>query len=127
VSGTYIVLLDADSLEITRSITNALGVFLIPAFRPGAYRLRTERIGYRSTVSSTLLGVEYEAEVELEVGTSAYADLFIPSAVTVVGGPCTVVLEAHVRIVYSLAGGEHEGEVVRWLDTRTDQVGMFRA
>ena len=68
VGGTYIVLLDADSLEITRSITNALGAFLIPAPRAGTYRLRTERIGYRSVVSATLeLAEATVVEVELPV------------------------------------------------------------
>jgi hypothetical protein len=99
--------------------------------------------------TATLLGVEYEADVELEVGTNAYADLFMPSPETVLGRLCTqtdstialgllaggvrdesrnaAVPGAHVRIVYSVGGGEDEGEIVRWLDTRTDRDGLFRA
>ncbi|MFQ5704014.1 MAG: carboxypeptidase regulatory-like domain-containing protein [Gemmatimonadales bacterium] len=52
VAGAYVVLLDRDSVEVTRALTNPLGMFTINAPRGGSYRLRTERIGYRSVVSS---------------------------------------------------------------------------
>ncbi len=52
VRGAYVVLLDQDSVEVTRALTNPLGRFTIHAPRAGSYRLRTERIGYSSVVSS---------------------------------------------------------------------------
>ncbi|UCD25238.1 MAG: carboxypeptidase regulatory-like domain-containing protein, partial [Gemmatimonadota bacterium] len=52
VSGAYIVLLAGDSTEVTRALTDPLGQFMIHAPRAGTYRVRTERIGYRSIVSS---------------------------------------------------------------------------
>ncbi len=51
VGGTYVVLLNQDSLEVTRALTNPLGQFTISAPSPGSYRVRTEQIGYRSAVS----------------------------------------------------------------------------
>jgi len=52
VSGAYIVLLSSDSTEVTRALTDPLGQYTIHAPRAGTYRVRTERIGYRSVVSS---------------------------------------------------------------------------
>ncbi len=64
--GTYVVLLDPDSLEVTRALTNPLGEFTITAPRPGSYRVRTEQIGYRSVVSS-LFTLSEEKVTELEL------------------------------------------------------------
>ncbi|NIM52748.1 MAG: hypothetical protein GTN78_05460 [Gemmatimonadales bacterium] len=64
--GTYVVLLDPDSLEVTRALTNPLGEFNITAPRPGSYRVRTEQIGYRSVVSS-LFTLSEEKVTELEL------------------------------------------------------------
>lgn len=52
--GTFVVLLDADSLEVARTITDPLGQFALAPPRAGRYRLRTERIGFRSLVSSDM-------------------------------------------------------------------------
>ncbi len=68
VSGAYIVLLSSDSTEVTRALTNPLGQFRIDAPRAGTYRVRTERIGYRSVVSSLFELTESEVgRVELTV------------------------------------------------------------
>ncbi len=52
VGGAYVVLLDPDSLEVTRALSNALGRFTLFAPRAGTYRLRTEVVGFRSSVST---------------------------------------------------------------------------
>jgi hypothetical protein len=68
VSGAYVVLLGADSSEVTRALTDALGRFTINAPRSGTYRLRTERIGFRSIVSRPLdLQEANEVQIELRV------------------------------------------------------------
>ncbi len=66
VIGAYVVLLDDDSLEVARGLTDARGRFTVHAPRPGSYRLRTEQIGLQSFVSSPieLTGSEVE-EIEL--------------------------------------------------------------
>jgi len=68
VRGAYVVLLGADSSEVTRALTDPLGRFTIDAPRSGTYRLRTERIGFRSIVSKPLdLQEGSEVQIELRV------------------------------------------------------------
>lgn len=50
--GALVVLLDAQGRQQTATLTNEAGHFTIQAPQPGVYRLRAERIGYRSTYSS---------------------------------------------------------------------------
>ncbi len=50
----FLVLLSADSTEVTRTLWTSDGRFSIRAPRGGSYRLRTERIGYRAFVSEVL-------------------------------------------------------------------------
>ena len=66
VGRAYVVLLDSDSVEVTRGFADGLGNFRINAPRQGTYRLRTERIGYRSTVSDPFVLTEGQ-DLELEV------------------------------------------------------------
>jgi hypothetical protein len=49
IDNAFVVLRDSNSFEVTRSITNARGAFSLAAPGPGAYVLRTERIGFGST------------------------------------------------------------------------------
>ncbi len=69
VGGAYIVLLEADSSAVTRVLTNPLGQFRVHAPRSGTYRLRTERIGFKSIVSELfdlVDGGEFEIELRVE-------------------------------------------------------------
>lgn len=68
VAGAYIVLLNPDSLEVARSLTNGLGEFRIHPPRTGTYRLRTEVVGFRSSVTQAF-SVEPDglAGLQLEV------------------------------------------------------------
>jgi hypothetical protein len=69
VGRAYVVLLDSDSIEVTRGFADGLGRFRINAPRQGTYRLRTERIGYRSVVSQAFEladGQDLELEVPVE-------------------------------------------------------------
>ena len=68
IAGAYIVLLNVDSVAVTRELTNPLGRFTVHAPRPGTYRVRTERIGYKSVVSDVFELTEAEDfELELRV------------------------------------------------------------
>ncbi len=68
IGGAYIVLLETDSSEVTRVLTNSLGEFTIHAPRSGSYRLRTERIGFKSVVSEVFdLGEGGEVELTMRV------------------------------------------------------------
>jgi hypothetical protein len=49
IDNAFVVLRDSNSIEVTRSITNGRGGFSLAAPGPGAYVLRTERIGFGST------------------------------------------------------------------------------
>jgi hypothetical protein len=68
VGGAYIVLLNADSLEIARGLTDRLGRFQLHAPNPGFYRLRTEVVGFLSSVTGRLeVGGDGLADLQLEV------------------------------------------------------------
>ena len=68
VGRAYVVLLDTDSVEVTRGFANGLGRFRVHAPRAGRYRVRTERIGYRSVVSEPFeLGDGEDLELEVPV------------------------------------------------------------
>ena len=49
--ASFVVLIDAHDQEVARALTTSAGEFLLRAPVPGIYRLRSERIGYRVTVS----------------------------------------------------------------------------
>ncbi len=70
VGGAYIVLLNADSLEIARALTDGLGRFRLHAPNTGSYRLRTEVVGFLSSVTGSFhVGIDGVADLELEVVT----------------------------------------------------------
>src|SRR5689334_21366898 len=52
VSGVLVVLLDSNSASTTSMLTDERGGFLLKASRPGTYRLRTMRVGFRPFVSA---------------------------------------------------------------------------
>ncbi len=72
VAGALIVLLDADGTEVTSTVTSARGTYLLRAPGAGVFRLRTERIGFQSSLSNdiTLLANETVTE-ELTASSSA--------------------------------------------------------
>jgi len=54
VAAGFVVLLDEDGIEIARTVSTSQGRFTLPATRSGIYLLRSERIGYRVSVSQPL-------------------------------------------------------------------------
>lgn len=52
--GTFVVLLDAEGLEVTRTLTTRNGNFRLSALTDGTYSLRVERIGIADVVSGAL-------------------------------------------------------------------------
>ncbi len=79
VGRAYVVLLDTDSVEVTRGFANGLGRFRVHAPRAGTYRLRTERIGYRSVVSESFeLGDGEDLELEVPVEPVLVRCLLLP-------------------------------------------------
>jgi len=54
VGAGFVVLLDEDGVEIARTVSTRQGRFTLPAPRSGTYLLRSERIGYRVSVSPPL-------------------------------------------------------------------------
>jgi Carboxypeptidase regulatory-like domain len=51
VSGVVLMLLDSASHVAARGLTDGRGEFRLTATKPGTYRLRTQRIGFRPTLS----------------------------------------------------------------------------
>ncbi len=67
VGGAYIVLLNADSLEIARALTDGLGRFQLHAPKMGSYILRTEVVGFLSSVTERFdVGADGVADLQLE-------------------------------------------------------------
>ena len=54
VTGVVVLMLDSASIVVARALSGERGDFRVAAARPGAYRLRTMRIGYRSTISQPI-------------------------------------------------------------------------
>jgi hypothetical protein len=54
VTGGFVVLLDAGNQEVARTLVGSGGRFSVHAPGPGTYRLKSERIGYRASVSARL-------------------------------------------------------------------------
>src|SRR5687768_11832981 len=50
-SGVVVLLVDAGTREVARSLTNDRGEYFLTAPAPGSYRLRTLRIGFRSVIT----------------------------------------------------------------------------
>lgn len=63
VASGFVVLLDEAGREVGRTLSSRQGRFTLRAPRPGAYRLRSERIGYRVSMSAPF---ELEAQRSLE-------------------------------------------------------------
>ena len=53
-TGVVVLMLDSASNVVARGLSGDQGDFHVAAARPGAYRLRTMRIGYRSTISQPI-------------------------------------------------------------------------
>jgi hypothetical protein len=54
VSGVVVLMLDSVSDVVARGLSGELGDFHVAVPRPGVYRLRTMRIGYRPTISQPI-------------------------------------------------------------------------
>ena len=55
VTGVVVLMLDSASNVVARGLSGVQGDFHVASARPGAYRLRTMRIGYRSTISQPIV------------------------------------------------------------------------
>lgn len=69
VARGFVILLDSSGVEIARALSDDQGRFLMKAASAGSYRLQSKRIGFRASVSpSILLGAgefrEYDFEVQ---------------------------------------------------------------
>jgi len=67
-TGVIVALLDSTLSPATHTLSDARGAFRLTAPAPGAYRLRTLRIGYQATTSDAFLlaaGQEFESTVRL--------------------------------------------------------------
>ncbi|MCH7473409.1 MAG: carboxypeptidase regulatory-like domain-containing protein, partial [Gemmatimonadetes bacterium] len=66
IDAAFVVLLGASGVERARILTDGLGRFVLRAPEPGGYRLKSERIGYRSVLSPLFqLGDGSEIEYQL--------------------------------------------------------------
>ena len=68
VGGGFVVLVGMDGKEITRTMADRAGLFTIRAPAPGQYRLRSERIGFRLTLSEPIqlnAGVTVERQLDV--------------------------------------------------------------
>ena len=69
VEGALVLLLSASGNEITGSLSNASGRFLLRGGAPGLYTVRAERIGYETTSSETIrLSQNQVLNLTLETG-----------------------------------------------------------
>lgn len=74
VSGVVVLLEDAASREVARSLSGDAGEYRVAATAPGSYRLRTLRIGFRSLVTPPLvLGAGDEVTRQLALSTIVFA------------------------------------------------------
>ncbi|MBL0169608.1 MAG: carboxypeptidase regulatory-like domain-containing protein [Gemmatimonadaceae bacterium] len=64
VSGAVVALVDSTQTVVARALTDDRGEYRVVAPRAGSYRLRTLRIGFQPTVSSTLVLREGTVSVE---------------------------------------------------------------
>lgn len=55
VPGVVVQLIDADSSVVARALTDERGAFLVATLRPGTYRVRTLRIGWRPATSEPIV------------------------------------------------------------------------
>ncbi len=90
IDAAFVVLLDASGVERARILTDGLGRFVLRAPEPGGYRLRSERIGYRS-VLSPLFELDDGSRIEYQLRVPA-AFLRLPTIM--VEGDRTCLMEA---------------------------------
>ena len=88
IAGALIVLLDASDAAVGGSLTNSSGGFEIEAPQAGRYRLRSQRIGFQSNVSSPF---------DLLAGETAVRNITTTTVATQIAGiavdarnPCNV-------------------------------------
>lgn len=88
IAGALIVLLDASDAAVGGSLTNSAGGFEIEAPQPGRYRLRSQRIGFQSNVTSPF---------DLLAGETAVRNIITTTIATQISGvtvdarnPCNV-------------------------------------
>ncbi|KPJ91265.1 MAG: hypothetical protein AMS18_09045 [Gemmatimonas sp. SG8_17] len=69
IDRAFVVLLDAMSVEVGRVFTDAQGRFRVNAPGPGTFHLRSERIGFKATVSDTFnlaAGTTHQIDMRVE-------------------------------------------------------------
>jgi hypothetical protein len=77
VAGAFVALLDASGARVAGGLSRDDGAFLVSVPEPGSYRLRAERIGFRSTES---------VQVEVAAGEIVSLDIVAPAQAIVIRG-----------------------------------------
>jgi hypothetical protein len=73
VASANVSLLDEDSLSLVTSTTDARGQASLPVLRAGTFRLRAERVGYRTALSEPhTLGAGDTVAIELRLETAPF-------------------------------------------------------
>ncbi len=98
IAGAFVILQDSLGQSVASTLTGGAGAWLLRAPAPGAYRLRTDRIGYASVTSDRLQltpGATVSRRLSVPVAPIALAELAIDAE----SGPCEV-LEQDGLAVY---------------------------
>ncbi|MDX1675270.1 MAG: carboxypeptidase-like regulatory domain-containing protein, partial [Longimicrobiales bacterium] len=71
VEGAFVVLIDAEGEAVARGLTGAAGRYRMTAPEVGHYRIRVDRIGYRSSTSARFELPEAGIRVDVQVAGQA--------------------------------------------------------
>ncbi|MBA2668917.1 MAG: TonB-dependent receptor [Gemmatimonadetes bacterium] len=81
IAGAQVELLDVRNRRVGTTLSDPLGVFLIPSARAGVYSFRANRLGYRGTTTPRFRLVQHDTmDVEIRLDTEAV--LLAPLEVT---------------------------------------------
>lgn len=93
VAGARVTLINARGLAAARAVTDEEGRFHLRVRDPGAYRMRTERVGYQR-VQSPEVTVDPGDTVQVELRMSTETVVLAP--LTVIGSPRRLLRDAHM-------------------------------
>lgn len=104
IPGAVVVLLDEAGVERASTLTHPGGAFVLRAPAPGRYRIRADRIGYRSHTSPVL---------DLSAGETREYRMSVPAEAVVLEG---ISVRAERRCLVRLTEGPHAHEL--WEEAR---------